>query len=393
MIFKVALNNKAHPEYGEASIPFPIPSSEYDQTIELLEVMGIGDARTQDCRVTGIYSTYPILNRLVTQNVNVEELDYLAKRLDSFSKGEADQFLATASKLCLSDIKDFINLTFCCQQTTVITSFSDLERVGKSHCLTINGGMPIEEYQKVDGQSVALDLIQSGNGVVTPYGVVYDNGMKLEQVYDGQHFPEYFYGPCVASVNLSRWDQGGSETLYLPCSDLKITRTLRRLGVNDAVQYAAVMDSDNICDEVCDLFNEGFDHNEHLNVLNRLAHCCQGFTDEQMEQFHTVFIYVAPQTLEETAQLAENLRDFTVVSGIHTAEDYGKVIAERTGIAPSLSDFLDYERLGQQQIDEEGGVFEALGYIAYQGTLPEIKEILTRHIQPTQGPQIGGLTS
>ena len=163
--------------------------------------------------------------------------------------------------------------------------------------------------------------------------------------------------------------------------------------MNDAVQYAAVMDSDNICDEVCDLFNEGFDHNEHLNVLNRLAHCCQGFTDEQMEQFHTVFAYIGPQTLEEVAQLAENLRGFTVVNGIHTAEDYGKVIAERTGIAPSLSDFLDYERLGQQQIDEEGGVFEALGYIAYQGTLPEIKEILTRHIQPTQGPQIGGLTS
>ena len=50
----------------------------------------------------------------------------------------------------------------------------------------------MEEYKKVDGQSVALDLIQSGSGVVTPYGVVYDNGMTLEQVYDGQHFPEYF---------------------------------------------------------------------------------------------------------------------------------------------------------------------------------------------------------
>ena len=104
MIFKVALNNKAHPEYGEASIPFPIPSSEYDHTIDLLDAMGIGDAQAQDCRVSEIYSTYPILNRLVTQSVNVEELDYLAKRLDSFSKGEADQFLATASKLCLSDI-------------------------------------------------------------------------------------------------------------------------------------------------------------------------------------------------------------------------------------------------------------------------------------------------
>lgn len=256
MVFKATLNNRTHPEYGDASIPFPIPGSEYDHAIELLEAMGIGDAKAQDCRVAEISSTYPILNRLVTQSINVDELDYLAKRLDSFSKDEADQFLATASKLCLSDIKDFINLTFCCQQATVITSFYDLERVGKSHSLTINGAMPIEDYNKVDGQSVALDLIQSGNGVVTPYGVVYDNGMKLEPVYDGRHFPEYFFESCVASVTLSRWDRSGREALYLPCSDLKIARTLRRLGVNDATQYAAVMESDNICDEVCDLFNE-----------------------------------------------------------------------------------------------------------------------------------------
>ena len=34
-------------------------------------------------------------------------------------------------------------------------------------------------------------LIESGSGTVTPYGVVYDNGMKLEQIYDGQFFPCY----------------------------------------------------------------------------------------------------------------------------------------------------------------------------------------------------------
>ena len=70
----------------------------------------------------------------------MDELDYLAKRLDSFSDGEDAQFEAMAFKLNLSSIKDFINLTFCCQQATVITNFSDLERVGKSHALTINGG-------------------------------------------------------------------------------------------------------------------------------------------------------------------------------------------------------------------------------------------------------------
>ena len=32
---KAILSNKAHPEYGQATVPFPIPDSEYDHTIEI----------------------------------------------------------------------------------------------------------------------------------------------------------------------------------------------------------------------------------------------------------------------------------------------------------------------------------------------------------------------
>ena len=169
MIMKAEVSSKAHPEYGQATIPFPIPDSDYDHTIELLEDMGIGSPTAQDCRVDGLVSEYPILNRLVAQSVNVDELDYLAKRLASFCQGEDAQFEAMASKLHLSDIKDFINLTFCCQRATVIIDFSNLDQAGKKHSLTVNGGsMPSDEYDQVDGRAVALDLIQSGAGVVDP---------------------------------------------------------------------------------------------------------------------------------------------------------------------------------------------------------------------------------
>ena len=115
MICKAILSSKTHPEFGQATVPFPIPDSEYDHTIGLLEDMGIGSSTAQDCRVDELISSYPILNRLITQSVNLDELDYLVKRLESFCPGEAAQFQAMASKLCLSDIKDFINLTFSCQ--------------------------------------------------------------------------------------------------------------------------------------------------------------------------------------------------------------------------------------------------------------------------------------
>ena len=125
MIFKAILSSQASPGYGQVTISFPIPDSDYDLVIRMLEDKGIGSPTAQDCRVDGLESTYPILNRLNTQSVNVDELDYLAKRLDRFSDGENAKFEAVVFKLNLSSIKDFINLTFCCQQATVITNFSD----------------------------------------------------------------------------------------------------------------------------------------------------------------------------------------------------------------------------------------------------------------------------
>lgn len=112
-VLKAVLSSAQHPEYGQITVPFPIPDEKYDRMIELLEPLEIGDALRQDCRVDELDSFYTVLNRLVGSLVNFDELDYLAKRLDSFDDGEAAQFQGMACKLGVSNIKDFINLTFC----------------------------------------------------------------------------------------------------------------------------------------------------------------------------------------------------------------------------------------------------------------------------------------
>ena len=65
----------------------------------------------------------------------------------------------------------------------LLADFNDVVLAG--HPMTLNGGgMPMERYQEVDGWKEALWLIRSGSGTVTPYGVVYDNGMALEPLYN-----------------------------------------------------------------------------------------------------------------------------------------------------------------------------------------------------------------
>ena len=187
---QVILSNPKHPEYGQVTIPLPLPRDQYEDCVELLKKLEIGSATEQDCQVMKISSAFPALKRLEMLTVNLDELDYLARRLASFDAGEAAQFQTMAHKLGLFELKDLINLTFCCHQATVITDFTNLEAIGRDHYMNLHGGCAnTQELEDLDGAETARLLIGSGAGEVTPYGVVYDNGMKLVQQYDGQHFP------------------------------------------------------------------------------------------------------------------------------------------------------------------------------------------------------------
>lgn len=210
------VENSGHPEYGVVRIPFPIPRESYDSYIEQLQKMGLGDPLKQDCCVASVLSDYSILKKLEIMTVNVDELDYLAKRLESFDVGETVQFQAMAHKLELAELKDLINLTFCCQQTTVITDFSDLSKAGRDHYMNLHGGSALtEELEKLDGEALVRNLIDSGDGSITPYGVVYDNGMELEELYDGRHFPCYYYEPNLLTLTLcERSAPTGVENMF-----------------------------------------------------------------------------------------------------------------------------------------------------------------------------------
>lgn len=60
MMFQVVLSNPEHPEYGVATIPFPVPRDQYTYCMELLAALEIGDAAKADCMIAGIDSDRPI---------------------------------------------------------------------------------------------------------------------------------------------------------------------------------------------------------------------------------------------------------------------------------------------------------------------------------------------
>ena len=394
MMIQAALGNPYHPEYGVATIPFPIPHDQYAHCMELLEALEIGDAVKADCQVQEISSFYSVLKRMEMLTVNVEELNYLAKRLDSFDTGEAAQFQAVAHKLELFELKDLINLSFCCQQATVITDFSDLSAVGRNHYMNLHGGSAkMEELDALDGEETARRLIESGSGTVTPYGVVYDNGMKLEQVYDGQFFPCYYYEPNAITIAVTAKSEPEDTEhitwLYLPMAQEEVDRALQRAGIMNPADARLHLEDTQLPNEVDMLLDM---EQESLADLNALAKVADALSSDDMKKLGAVVTLAKPQNAEQVKNLVKNLDLFDFAPGAHTPEEYGKYMIQQSGhfdYDESLDEFYDYEKYGLQRMGEEDGMFTDRGYTAYKGYI-SLAEIMGS--SQSSRMEMGGMT-
>ena len=402
MRIKATLYNAKHLEYGLVTIPFPIPRDQYDDTIKMLEALDIGDPRARDCTVEDIEGSVPSLKCLEGCKINVDELDYLAKRLDSFTDGELSQFQGMAVKMGLNDMTDLTNLTFCCQEATVITDFSDLEQIGRDHYMNLHGGcVSMEELEQLDGVETALLLISENEGTVTPYGVVYDNGMQLSQAYQGRNFPAYLYEDSLLTVTLRpiHADTNDSQAvwLYLPTSEHQIERMLRRDGMESEDFARLDVQGDNLpaaIQTACALEKESiFDLNAMCIAISKLA---------QAERFKldAAVALAKPKSPAEVCCLAENLELFDFVPHVHTPEEYGRYMIQGSGhfdYGSDLDEFYDHEKYGRRCMERKQGMFTEQGYISYQGAL-SLEDLM--RAEPTEQSQreqevymgMGGLT-
>ena len=181
-MIRAILANRQRPDLPPVPVCFPI--ADYAGIYENLQAIGIGHIAIRDCFVKELGGNYPILKRLEETEVNVDELDYLAKRLESFDKFELAQFQGAAVSRDFFNMTDLINLTFCCQSVTVVQDFTDLTAVGRKHYMNLHGGLTEDDLKTVDFHKTALSLLLNEKGTITPYGVVYENGMELELYYD-----------------------------------------------------------------------------------------------------------------------------------------------------------------------------------------------------------------
>ena len=373
-MFEATLKNRISAHFAPVTITFPIPEDQYEQAILALEKSQIGDARVQDCLIDNVHApNCPALVRMTGTMANVDELDWLGKQLESFDRYELLQFNAAVERFGLSAADELIDLSFCARDVTVVSDFNDLELVGKRHYLTVHGTCDPKELENPDGKETALALISGQPGYVTRYGVVYDNGMKLEQAYDRKHLPPIWMAEnCILELKIrvtGEDDPKKQEWVQLPTSQIKLERAMLRVGIPPCGEMQILVSDSRFPDEVdCALDFE----RESLFELNRLCQMCSNFKEQDLEKFCAVCQMAKPTCAANIRQLAENLDQFDFAPNIHTPEELGKYMIQQSGhyeYDENLEEFYNYGDYGVKRILQDDGVFVDRGYVSYRGTL------------------------
>lgn len=343
-----------------AEIEFPCTDTELQQ--KLTEVRPT-DTSPDEIFVQAVHQP-TMLSMLEDQFLNMDEVNFLAKRMDSFTYDELLQFYAAAQYEQLQSPKDLINLTYNLPCYTVVHDLRNLEAIGKTHYMNINGAVSASEMKKIDFAAIGRELIRSGNGKPTECGLLFKNqDVPYEEVYDGVNFPEYYHTECLAAVSITHGRK--TEHLYLPCDELSITKAMYRVGAANADELTVRLDSLEVdahewSDRIKQLLRDSsiYDVNEVLAAIDT--------ADMNLDKLSAVMEYADADSPEAIIALAEHIDDFVFVPDVHDPVAVsGSTIAsiKEYALHPHLEDFFDHQRFGEHLIKQYDGKFVSGGYV------------------------------
>ena len=322
-------------------------------------------------------------------DVNIHELNYLARRMDAMDDTELAKMGAALSRFGVSDLSQSINYTFNLNRITLVRDISNLQKVGAMHYMETHGGCcTSEEYNNPQRAVEARELLERGNGILTDYGLLFINDeVPFEPVYNGVNFPEYWYeGMDKTGVELTYQDR--KEYLYCPCEDESVEFALERLGVDDIAKCGAEI--------TCIPFGvklgervEGVLHNEGFAAFNAFCKRIEFLTTDEQDKLEAVVLYAGATTSDELTRITDHLNDFVFAPGAQEYETLGRRWMEKKlgiDLPTELEDFFNYSGCGEYLAQESEGKFvDGIGFVGMEEDC-DLDDIL-----PTQGQGMGGI--
>lgn len=159
-----------------------------------------------DCYVDGLYDK-------LGEYESLDELNYLASKLDEMSQGEYEQFQAAME---IGDhsgsVQEIINLTENLDCYDVYPDIHDYDDLGRYYIDELDA-MQVPEHLRnyIDYEAYGRDVAMDEGGDFTDLGYVRDTGSRFVEVYDGEHgsIPEEYrvmtFQDDIPGEELSEW--------------------------------------------------------------------------------------------------------------------------------------------------------------------------------------------
>ena len=370
-------------KYGNSQTDLRFPCTEKEMNAAL-ERIHAEDVTPLELYVTGV--VFPEeLNFLQDRFVNLDEVNFLGKRMDSFFGDEEYQFYEAMKSEGFNTLPDLINLSFNLNRYPLIRDISDMGKIGREYLLTVKGCLPADDEDDPKYAQLGRELIQSGKGVFTEHGLLFaDENTPFQKLYDGQVFPPYVYDPDVLCIARAEYN-GRSEYLYLPCEEKAIDKALARLGAAPENAKITLEDFSVNNPKWFERFKQ-IAADEGVYELNRLATAINS-ADTDLKKLWLVAEYAEVGDAGQLARLAENIGCFKVIEDVSDYEDVGRYIVDNNdcyALHPELEDYFDFNGFGEHIAEEYGGKFVGDNFI-YNDTDTSLLDILYQDEPMTMG--------
>ena len=196
-------------------VKFPTTAEEMKQVFDRIGIGKTGDfgqvyeewfITDYDCYVDGLYDK-------LGEYESLDELNYLASKLDEMDRGEFEQFQAAME---IGDhsgsVQEIINLTENLDCYDVYPGIDDYDDLGRYYIDELDA-MQVPEHLRnyIDYEAYGRDIALDESGDFTSFGYVRDTGSSFHEYYDGDRgsIPEEYrvmtFQDDIPEEELSEW--------------------------------------------------------------------------------------------------------------------------------------------------------------------------------------------
>ena len=370
-------------KYGNSQTDLHFPCKEAEMSAALERI------HAEDVTPLELYVSEVVfpeeLGCLQDRFVNLDEVNFLGKRMDGFFGDEEYQFYEAMKSEGFDTLPNLINLSFNLDRYPLIRDISDMGKIGREYLLTVKGCLPADDEDDPKYAEFGRKLIQSGKGVFTEHGLLFvDENTPFQKLYDGQVFPPYVYDSDVLCIARADYN-GKSEYLYLPCEEKAIDKALARLGAAPENAKITLEDFSVNNPKWFERFKQ-IAADEGVYELNGLANAINS-ADTDLKKLWLVAEYAEVEEAGQLARLAENIGCFKVIEDVSDYEDVGRYIGDNNNcyaLHPELEDYFDFNGFGEHIAEEYGGKFVGGNFI-YNDTDTSLLDILYQDKPMTMG--------